>query len=633
MKGLASLSLLFFAVMPIFASQSASPITIQPQSTPVGQLYIAMLDRDIAEALKRFNPNTGLLENKAIHEVGSNASFKALLNVDESDSSSDTVVTTSLILKTADLAGAMGHAYSFPQSKYHQNAEMLQQVKNIFQTFIKRQTPMGGFIIPPNRQTGRVGTLEIAWCLEPLIYAYESVESDLEPKTRQNVKTMLQKGLDYLYERMERTISHQNMVWCAVMALGHHFTGEQKYLKAADEIMDWLLPVIKEDGSIELLEGHSIDHASTFIKYLFLYRLMTNDTALDAKLIPCLQLFTRQVSVRGVPLLNVSGREWPQDALEIADLLGALGFYQDQQSSFAQIATRYLESMMDRPSGFALKHGGGFFLRGAQYHRRPEQLKPLPYEPYTTMVSNKYHQYLLVGRHYQTAVNLRGATPFNGLQTWTYKGQPPLIFPSRNLQTQIKGLGFISNQMDILSGHNIRNYKLTQIQPYFAILITTQNELITAYVFSMDSTIVLYYHPGDKAIIDLALHSPATATAGEMNAAHLTYENSEAKILLPQIAPISDIFKDDIRIRIQFNGNYGWFSCVGPKKATIVQPVGSGLVLVHLKKLGEAHNLLVNLSKEPFIQSITFPDTDIPIPNVEALSAALVMQNKGNELN
>ncbi|MEW6236316.1 MAG: hypothetical protein AB1656_13095 [Candidatus Omnitrophota bacterium] len=626
---------LLLVVLPIpysFAYENASPaspILIQPQKTKLAELFAAMLDRDVAAALKNVEDGAdGMTEGKT-NAVKDEKSFSELLEpkgLEESKS-----IASDVLRWTADLAGTLGCAYSLPDSKYYRDAQLIPLIETIFEGFEARQTPMGGLLAPPNQDGGRIENYEIAECYESLLSALAMTETGLEAKKRKTYRSMLEKGLQFLLDHQERSVSYRGMIGCGTLALGYAYTGDRKYLEAAKNAWAWLESALGEEGEPAALYDMNLDDAADFLQSLFLYRLMSGDAKTDEKLITGLRWYARLFSPRGVPLAEIGRDPLGADGALTAGMLGALSFYSAREPELAQIASRWLEALMERPSGFTMRRGGGYFLRGALYLRRQETLKAIPYAPYAQLVRGERSLRYLVGKNYQTAVNLIGKSPWNGMQAWSYKGQPPLIYPSLSAQSRARGFGYDSHVMDsALSAPG--PCKITPVTEGIDVLITPQGDLVTGYVFSQDATIIVYYQKADRASLELSMQLPICAKANGRQGNLITFQDSEARILLPQESSSAiESSGDDLLLRSPFSGEHFWITFAGPETRSFVRPVGYGLALVHLLDGGKTMNILLNLSKEAFSTEATFPGTSIPIPDMEPFGAAIVEKQGGKD--
>ncbi len=604
-------------------AQPSSPLDIQPIDSKVAQLYFVMLDRDLTSYINHFNPRTGLLEQEESQTNDQQSpSFSNMLEENNDPLSQN--LDTKMIMQTAFFANALSMAYSQPFSQYHQQASIVEHIQRIFQTFEKLQTPQGGLFLPPNRKTGKVGSHYIAMIYEALIHSYHAIEDSLDDTERNNYEAFLQKGLQFLKNRPIRQVSHEGMVWTGVMALAYQFTDDETYLQEAQEAMKWLQSAIGDSGELLIPGVLNTRHSTLFLQYLFLYRLMSGDESIDEWFPDSLLWYSRMFSYRTLPLTDITIIPMHAQGAHAANMLGALAYYGRTHTELNQVAMRYLETLMEFPPGYVLAFGCNSFLRGSMYQERPETLHEIPHEPYAKLYGNDDALYYLVGRNYQTAVVLKNTFPRKGMQTWSYQGQSPLLFPTRTLKTHALGIGYDTHQMDIPIHEKEDAYGLTSLRQSLDTLMYQQNELFTGYVFSQDATVQIYHQKPGFSVVDFVMNRSANAVIDATSSQSITFKDSNAKLILPSVAPVVEESQNVTIQRIQFENEFAWFTYAGHQTKSVVQPVGSGLVLVHIKEEEETHNVLLNLSNEHFSTQANFPGTSIPIPDMSPLEAKLI---------
>lgn len=506
--------------------------------------------------------------------------------------------------RTAQLAGALAYAYSIKHSQYYKSPTVLTYIKRIFYAFAKHQAASGEFVFSPIHYSTVWGTHEMAWRLEPLICCFENVKSDLSSSERDSFRIVLDRAMQFLYTHENSSLSNRGVVWCGVMALCYRVTGDKKYLNAADRVFYWVGRLFNADGEIREGPGPDLGYSTVSLQYLFLYRIMSGNKSLDEILIKSLKWYTRLFSFHAVPFEGMTTRQWLTDGSRIANVMGALTFYADQDSSFAQIATRYLEALEKMPGGFTLSHGGAYFLSGAQYHLMPKSLEEIPYELYAQLYSSDHSLYFLYGNNYQTAVTLRGRKPLKGLQTWSYEGQPPLIFPSPKAQSYAVGMGFNSHIMDVPWDVSPEPYRLSSLTDEINVLISATGTLCTAFLFAKDITVVVYHTQGGKTTVNWVGNAPLCAQVNLVKDNEISFRDSEARIIFNGQTPSIIREKDIIKFQFLTDQEYCWFAFAGPKSELQVKPMAQRLLLIEIKQSGRITKVVVNMSDESHAASV-----------------------------
>lgn len=593
-----------------WADMKVSPIYIPVKENKINRLYIAMLDRDIEEAIKRTDPISGQSAIPIVSVTPENTYARMILT------------TENPTQWTADLAGALAYGYTIPTSKYYQQAMTLNRIRLILDAFDNLQDERGSLSHELALQEGTIGH---AFLLEPLIQALALVANDLPEEERTRFSTTIDKGISFLAQHAIETPSAEGAIWCGVMALCHQYSGKKEHLDAAQQAYKRIRSMYLPSGEITDLQGLDYYRSLLSIQYLFLYRLMSGDGEADEALVRSLKWYTRLCAVNGLPLTGIN--YWPLSLVQtkMANVLGPLTYYADRNPEFVPIATRYLESLMDLPPGFSITHGGGYFLRGAQYHDRPDAIQPLPYNPYLEAYSQANRSiYLLVGKNYQTAVNLSGVTLFNGLQIWMYRGEKAIIAPAPQVRSRLVSFGFDSHRMNALSTDSTVSCHIESVTDGIDVVTVPDENVQTAYIFSNDMTVVVYRLLPGSSLVDWAQHVPVCAPVNNLTANTMTFDGTSARMLLPNVVPIIEAQGADIRIRARFNNDFYWFAFAGPRSKAVVKPVLTGVCLIHLDESGQIFNFALNLSDQPFRETMNFPGTDIPVPGLEAYQSQAI---------
>jgi hypothetical protein len=593
-----------------FAASPQSSLLIQPQDSKIARLYTAMLDRDIDNALPALDAS-GMLPASWPKDA-SGAEFNPLPMLFQKSS----------VLRAADLACAFANAYRMPQSKWRQKPEILEKIKTIVDAVIQYSS----LDAPRERFAKSQDSTELTFLLEPMLTVFNLTANQLTDAELKKFSRWMQTTLDSLLERPLRLQNDEGMTWCAMMALATRATGNDKYLKAADDLIPWLLPLLGEAGEYLDPKGFSLERAQRFLRNLFLYRYYSGRENLDAKIIPSLIWYTRLHSSSGVPLLGVEDQPVQAYRTLSAQMLGPLAYYSRQEKSFAQTINRYMEKMMDAPPGFALERGGTAFLLASAYHQIPANLAPLPYEPYMQVCEQSpISQYLLVGRNYQTAVCLSDPACAKGMQVWSYKGEPPLLFPSPPRYTRMVGFGYDSHRINTMQEKQVFPYKIVSVTKNLDVLFVPTQDPISAYIFSQDLTAVIHKQRLEDSFLEWIQDSRLCAQPKQLQGTLLEFLESSAAFLLPiDTIPNYEVFDEGNRFRLHFKSEYCWYTLAGPNSKTIIRPIHSGLVFVHIIESEKSLNLVLNLSPNPFTFPDQFPGTKIPIPKMEAWSARIV---------
>jgi len=579
----------------------ANPIFIQPKNTAMAKRYIKMLDRDIAAALKSLDTRKGLINvNIPDNAVFSDSAVERLSIKEKKKIAEDPKYIWSYqqSRSTAQLASALAYAYSMKQSQYYRSPLILNYIKKIFWAFSKHQSESGEFVFSPIHYSTVWGTHEMAWRLEPLICAFVNVQSELSQSVRDSCHVLLDRAMQFLLTHENSSLSNRGVVWCGVMALCYRFTGEQKYLDAANRVFYWVGRLFNADGEIREGPGPDLVYSTVSLQYLFLYRIMSGDKSLDPILLKSLNWYTRLFTSNAIPLEGMTTRQWLMGGDIVSSVLSLLTFYGDKYPSFTQIANHYLDALEKMKGGFTLSHSSAYFLRGAQYHVMTKKIEPIPYKSYSQLYHSDHSLYFVCGNNYQTAVTLRGRKPMKGLQTWSYKGQPPLIFPTQKNQSHAKGFGFDSHLMDVPWDVSPKPYRLSTLENGTNVLMAATGSLTTAYLFTEDVTVVVYHSKNNKMLIEWVNYVPMCAKLDKVTDQEILFKNSTARIIFEGKAPSIIRKEDTAKFHFVYDKRYCWFAFAGPNSDVKVKQTRQGLIVVSVHDKKTTTNIIINMSAE-----------------------------------
>ena len=597
---------------------SQNPFFILPKDNPISKRYINMFDRDIEKALQSFDPQTGLIKvNLPENAVVSDPVIESL-SIPKKKKIADKqeyIWSYQQSRRSAQLAAALAYAYSIKQSRYYQSPEILVFIKNIFQSYSEHQAKSGEFVFSPIHYSTVWGSHEMAWRLEPLICAFENIKYDLSASEKKSFREMLNRALEFLYTHPNSSLSNRGVVWCGVMAMCYRFTGNDKYLHAARQTFQWVGRLFNTNGEVREGPGPDLNYSTVSLQYLFLYRLMSGDSSLDSVMVRSLQWYTRMFTSYAVPLEGMTTRMWVSNGKVVSGILGALTFYSNQDVSFGRIATHYLEALEKLPGGFTLSHSSHHFLRGAQYHLIIQGINDIPYQPYAQLCQSDHSLYFLYGAKYQTAVTLRGRKSLKGLQTWSYKGQPPLIFPTRQSQSYTRGYGFDSHIMDAPWNVLPYSYRMNRIKEGLIALVYTTGPLCTAYLFANDLTLVIYHSKVIGLSTEWVSYILMAAEFDHIAGQQILFKNSDAKIIFNGADPLVNYENNTIIYQFESEGNTCWFAFAGPEASPQVEPLDHELFLITIKHLEIITKIIINLSAE----SITSNEISLSLPDNKPL--------------
>ena len=571
------LLLLPLCLMGSALAKTAPSVSSVPLLFPSNQLspeIIALVDRDIASGLKIF------LEEKS-QEVD---------------------------FIPEDLASLMAYAYTVPSSKFYQQAAAIKSIRSLFfslQKTLEEAKPDGIFPIVQK--------------LEPLIYAYLAIKDALPENEQKAFSSLLLSGLHFIASRPLAEFNHRGMACVAVLSLGYKLSGDKAFLNYAKQLYASINSIftsageVLEDGKPDfLLSAHSLQS-------LYLLRITSEDAELDKTIFRCMDWYTGLSTAQGYPLLSLQPSFTKKNKTNLAGLLSALSFCSAKEPKYAYLARKYYETVCHAEPGSILPRGGHFFLRGAGIPKTEiKDFAPGSITPAQVFVHPDM-QYLLVKKHYQTAVNLRSLSPCKGLQAWAYGNEPPIIFPGTdNKTTRSIGLGFDSSVMDIQGEGNEYGYRLSHLSGQVDVLVVRQGELFTGYLFSPDAMVVIFNNRANQGFRTEFVGNPGICPSLDiLSKESITFKNSLAKIVPCREEPKQSKSKSSTVLSFDITGGSSWFTFSGKNTKSLIRLVVDDLFFIYIEENNEIWNTVINLSSQEFNKKINYPDTAIPIPPVQ----------------
>lgn len=560
------------------AQPDKSYFTIEAKDEAIAQIYSALLDREIEHALSSFNPDHGMVQVQSSY--------------------------SSPVAQTANLLCALGCSYSLKQSKYYQSPELLTLIQLIFE-----------FLYKNNENSD-----DISLQLEAEMSAFIAVQENLRSSERIKIVQSINTRLDQLLTNEPGYDDSRGMVWCGVMAMASRFNGDPKYQDAAERKIKRIHPIIfQADGQVLENGSYDLSRSIQSIQYLFLYRIMNGEAQWDESIQNSLKWATQLYSFHGIPLANARSQR-SHGVPEYANLMNALTFYGADQTFYNQIATRYLESFIAEIPGHVLFYNINHFLRGLEYHTKPDLLTGIPYPPYSRLYQADQALYYTVGKNYQTVVDLQSPIHHHGLQTWTYMGQKPVVIPQPKKPSALKSLGMDSAAIQV-DAEIQTSYLVESVTTNIDTLTMNQNGLLTAYVFSKDLTVVIYRDSNSMGTVDWVIAKSAGAKMSNVENNAVQFTNTDAQLIMPPVEPVLEQHDKYLSLQFPYRSELVWFTFAGPNSSTVIQPVVDGVVLIQINESGKKVNLVVNLDTKPFQTEMSFPGTTIPVPQLPAMTS------------
>jgi hypothetical protein len=401
--------------------------------TPRTRDYQARTDASIAAALARLDAATGLLRPPGEPPTWDTTAGR--WGADDGAglaSRGEWLWYYELERGSAALLGRLAWCWRQPLSRYHRAPEVLAAVRRGLQTFAAHQEPDGSFRFCPVQYATCWGTHEMAWRLEPLLYAWAWAGEGLPAEEQAAATAMLERAAAFLAAHPCRDRNNRGAVWSAVMALASHAFGQPAYLAAAQANWAPVRERLFQGGQVMEDTGPDSNYSYTAIAYVYLYRRFAEDDSLDAPLRQAQEWFARMRTLGGVPFEGMSSRVRGGLKSKLDDLLPMLERYTADEPFFATLVVRYLGYMDACGMGSHVNHGCDMRIWAMLEHRPNgprSAVEPAWFREFGGEYKTDATLYAVIKRGYQGCLTLRGALPLKGWQTWAWGAEPPVIHP------------------------------------------------------------------------------------------------------------------------------------------------------------------------------------------------------------
>lgn len=409
--------------------------------------------------------------------------------------------------RSAEALGRFAFAYRSPLSRFYREPLLLDRVRRGLLTYREHLSPEGEFIFCPVRYADVFGPHEQAWRLEPLIYAYVWIEDELPVEERRSAWEMFEQAAGCLHRRRRPgETNNRGAVWCAVMALAGRLLGKDEYLEAARASWEEVRSILSPDGQV--LEGGGPDdnYSFTAMSYIYLYRVWSGDASLDEPMVRALRWFAKWHSRSGYAFGGMATRKRRPVRLGLADLIAPLERFARSEPFFRTLASRYL-ALLDRHSpGTGGGHGCSPFIWAMLEHEPGETpgcglSEPSWFSGFAEEYRTSTVRYVLVRRSFQTAVTLRASQGLNGLQTWAWGEEPPIVAPGRAEGSATRGWGLDTALLPVSTHlHSTHREQVVWSRGEPIRLSFRQGALWTHCLFGEVTTLVVFQGPGSPRV-------------------------------------------------------------------------------------------------------------------------------------
>lgn len=348
------------------------------------------------------------------------------------------------------LLGRKAFLYATRGTKRYGDPKLLAEVLGGLRTFADKQDDQGRFIWGDPSFYYPKGTHEHVWRLEPIIWARLWLDPHLTNAQRRGIDRTIRRAAPYLLKVPRIDNSNQGVIWCYGCWLVGLYLEDRRYIEAAERHADGIMNAVV-DSQGQVIEasaryyrggGPCSNYTYTGWTYVMLYRLITGKRAMDERMMEAMRWLALVCTRSGLPMAPGASVRMFKPRTAISDTLHGFEFYSDREPYFSKVIDdRYAEAIGNR-AGHALHP----CIWAAIAHAGPRKSTGTPVwrRDFERMYETPSCQYFIASHRYQTALTLRGLFPFNGIQSFAYGSEPPIIHPTRELASTV-----ISGKVDI----------------------------------------------------------------------------------------------------------------------------------------------------------------------------------------
>lgn len=353
-------------------------------------------------------------------------------------------------------AGYMAFFHAFPGSRFHGDARLRESVREIIEDVLAHQFDTGELAASGEEGCERPGAFPPhphgshgqSWYLEPLLLAMTWMKGEFTEAERARIDRALYRTADFICARPIYQVNNRSVIQCAINALCGRYFGEARFLKEAVRHFHVMPCEVFDPVSGQILEGSGPDgnYSGTSYEYLYIYRIMSGDVAIDRAMVAALKWLGRVVDRNGLQMFCGAATRVPiNNSGMIYDFLPALERYSAEEPYFQRMIDDYMEqyersgalggsghsvsptiwALLEHQAVAAPDKAPQWYADVKGWYNRPE-VGPEHY-----VYNEGYdHLYFPVRRgRTNTCVAARGRPAMKDLQCWSYGDEPPVVYP------------------------------------------------------------------------------------------------------------------------------------------------------------------------------------------------------------
>lgn len=353
-------------------------------------------------------------------------------------------------------AGYMAFFHAFRGSRFHRDARLRDSVREIIADVLAHQFDTGELAASGEAGVERPGVFPPhphsshgqSWYLEPLLLAMNWLKGEFTDAERARIDRAFFRTADFICTRPIYQVNNRAVIQCAINALCGRYFSEPRFLKEATRHFHAMPAQVFDPVSGQILEGSGPDgnYSGTTFEYLYFYRIMSGDVAIDRAMIAALKWLARVVDRSGLQMYCGATTRVPiNNSGMLYDFLPALERYSAQEPYFQRMIDDYMDqyersdalggsghsisptiwALLEHQAVAAPAKAPDWYADVRGWYNRPE-VGPEHY-----VYNEGYdHLYFPVRRgRTNTCIAARGRPALKDLQCWSYAKEPPVVYP------------------------------------------------------------------------------------------------------------------------------------------------------------------------------------------------------------
>lgn len=450
------------------------------------------------------------------------------------------------------VTGLMAFCWRNPWSTFYRDPRLLQHVKARLLEFAR--TDDGGtirFRPRPEERPVKKESHGNSWHLEPLIYAALWMGDELRNEERAAFEGMVRRAADLHASLPIDEMNNRGVIRQAILALAGRYLGDPALVELArrDFHREPVRVFNRRDGQINEGTGPDANYSGTSFVYLYIYRLFSGDDAIDPNMVDALKWFTWTSDPHGIVTLFGASTRMPFcDDSKVSDYLPAFERYAESEPHFGWLLDHgYLAGKTLGAAHHCVNPLIWAMLEHEQHpirrdegwfdHRRLKNYNPAAGPEF--MYSNEGYaaHYFVLREDWHATTTVIGRSPYKGLQHWSYRDEPPVIWPTISHASRTREWGIDTSHMSV-SGIKFRDKRW--IEGETCALVMRFENVWHHYVMT-PSTLLLLISSADERREDIWVMDKARCGRPTLDGNLLSYEGRRGRLHLAQSGRLKEL--------------------------------------------------------------------------------------------